>query len=331
MRKNKKRFIVPIIILVVFLLIFGYIKMFNGHLIYFSTGLKKDVLMKVDNEKDYVFEAKILMSDAKTQYENLFGNSVWEQNIDGNKFEDYIKDQIRTKLIRVRCMNSMAKDKGIVLSREEKDNVSKASEKYYKSLSEEQIKDLNVTQDKLTEMFSEFAVARKLYQDVISTMNFEISYDDARVIQIQYIVSFDRQQIENAKNELNNGSSFFAIAKEINADKEYELELKRGAMDSKFEETAFNLKSTETSDIIEAGDKYYIIRCISDNDKVKTEINRSAMIEERQLDEFNNSFESYEADKYIEWNNKVWDNMKLSKASTFELNFEDTFNEFLKK
>ena len=59
MRKNKKRFIVPVIILVVFLLIFGYIKMFNGHLIYFSTGLKKDVLMKVDNEKDYVFEAKI--------------------------------------------------------------------------------------------------------------------------------------------------------------------------------------------------------------------------------------------------------------------------------
>ena len=331
MRKNKKRFIVPVIILVVFLLIFGYIKMFNGHLIYFSTGLKKDVLMKVDNEKDYVFEAKILMSDAKTQYENLFGNSVWEQNIDGNKFEDYIKDQIRTKLIRVRCMNSMAKDKGIVLSREEKDNVSKASEKYYKSLSEEQIKDLNVTQDKLTEMFSEFAIARKLYQDVISTMNFEISYDDARVIQIQYIVSSDRQQIENAKNELNNGSSFFAIAKEVNADGEYELELKRGVMDSNFEEAAFNLKSTETSDIVEAADKYYIIRCISDNDKVKTEINRSAMIEDRQLDEFNKTFEGYEADKYIEWNNKVWDSLKLSKASTFELNFEDTFNEFLKK
>ena len=56
-------------------------------------------------------------------------------------------------------------------------------------------------------------------------MDIEVSADDSRVINIQYIVTDTREEIENAYAELNEGNSFFAIAKKYNSDGEYEYEL----------------------------------------------------------------------------------------------------------
>lgn len=47
------------------LLIFGYIKFFNGTFIYISTGFGKDGLLKTGNKKASVMEADILLADAK--------------------------------------------------------------------------------------------------------------------------------------------------------------------------------------------------------------------------------------------------------------------------
>ena len=125
-------------------------------------------------------------------------------------------------------MNAMAKEKGIVLGREEKDGVKKAAEKYYNALTEEQKSRYNITEDKLNQMFTEFAIAQKLYNDQTSLMDIEISADDSRVINIQYIVTDSKDEIEKAYAELKEGNSFFAIAKKYNSDGEYEYELRRG-------------------------------------------------------------------------------------------------------
>ena len=106
--------------------------------------------------------------------------------------------------------------KGIVLGREEKDGVKKAAEKYYNALTEEQRSRYNITEDKLNQMFTEFAIAQKLYNDQTSLMDIEISADDSRVINIQYIVTDSKDEIEKAYAELKEGNSFFAIAKKYN-------------------------------------------------------------------------------------------------------------------
>lgn len=41
------------------------------------------------------------------------------------------------------------------------------------------------------------------------------------------------------------------------------------------------------SSIVESAGRYYIIRCTSDNDKAKTEVNKSAILEKRKLEQFN--------------------------------------------
>ncbi len=79
-------------------------------------------------------------------------------------------------------------------------------------------------------------------------------------------------------------ATHFAIAKKYNSDGEYEYELRRGEMNSQFEEAAYALATGEMSKIVEADGKYYIIRCTSDNDKAKTEVNKSAILADKKLE-----------------------------------------------
>ena len=92
----------------------------------------------------------------------------------------------------------------------------------------------------------------------------------------------------------------------------------------------FNLKTGETSSIVEAGGKYYIIRCTSDNEKSKTEANKTALMDEKKLEYFNSVFESYEASKYVEMNKKVWNSKKTANATELPVSFETVFNELVK-
>lgn len=330
MKRRNKQIVGILIIVAVALLVYGYIRFFNGTLIYISTGLKNDTIMKVDTDKTSTMEADILLADAKAEYENVFGTDVWSQTMDSVNFDDYVKDKVRSKLIRIRCMNLMAKKKGVVLSRTEKEAVTNAVEAYMAKLTDDQKQQLSITQDKLTAMFTEFAIANELYEDMTSSVNTEISADDARVISIQYICAQSQDDINAAKQKLDSGESFYTVAKEYNGSDDYETELKRGQMDSAFENAAFDLKSGETSGIVSAGNKYYIIKCTSDNEKSKTESNKNALVEEKKLNAFNNSFESYEASKYVEWNNSVWDKKKASDAASLSVSFEDTFNSYFK-
>ena len=330
MKRKHKRILSVSIILLIVLLVVGYMKFFNGTLIYLSTGLKNTELFKVNDKVTYTFEANLLMSDARAQYEKVFGSDVWSQEIDGKTFEEYVKDQIRTKLIRVRCMNEMAAEKGAVLSRDEKDAVSRAVDEYIAGLTPEQIEELGVTKDNLKEMFTDFAVAQRLYNDMTSVMDIEVSADDARVIDIQYISSDSRSDLESAKAELAAGNSFYTVVNKYNAGGSYEYELKRGEMNEAIENAAFNLKSGETSEIIEVDGKFYIIKCTSDNDKVKTEVNKTTILAKKQLEQFNSTFEKYEAGIYVEWNDRQWKKMSVSANDVYAVSFEEVFQANLK-
>ena len=187
MKRRKKTFIILAVILVVVLLVAGYIKFFNGRLIYFTTGMKNGELIKTAGQKTtYTCEADILMSDVKKEYEEMFGSNIWREKIGDADFESYIKDQIKSKLMRVKAMNVKAKERCVVLGREEKDSVGKAVDAFYNELTESQISSTGITKDKLNTMFTEFAIAQKLYDDLTSSMDIEVSADEARVIAVSY-------------------------------------------------------------------------------------------------------------------------------------------------
>ena len=60
------------------------------------------------------------MSDVKKEYEEMFGSNIWREKIGDADFESYIKDQIKSKLMRVKAMNVKAKERGVVLGEKKK-------------------------------------------------------------------------------------------------------------------------------------------------------------------------------------------------------------------
>lgn len=330
MKHRKIQLTVFISLVVIMLAIFAYMKFFNGNFIYFTMGLDDNTVFKVTDKTATKVETEVLFSDAKTQYEDFFGEDVWNQDIDGVSFQDYAKNQIKAKLIRIKCMNILADKRGVVLDRTETDNVEKAAKEYMAGLTNEQVSSLGVTENDMTQMFTEFAKAQRLYNDMTGQVAVEISADQARVITIQYICANSSDDINNAKARLDKGENFLSIARETNSEGQYEYELKRGEMETVFEDTAFNLKTGETSNIIQSGEKYYIIKCISDNEKTKTEANKNTIISNQKLDSFNKTFESYEASLYVEFNDKLWEKCKVSEATTPSVNFENIFNSYFK-
>ena len=329
MKTNKRKIIIGAVIVAVVTVCICFMKFFNGNFIYITTGLGSNTVLKAGNVTMKKYEAMILMSDARSQYEELLGEDIWNESIDGESFYSYVNEQIKVKLIRVAMLNKLADERGVVLSRDEQSEVESAAKEFYDSLSDSDKKDLDVDQDDIEEMYTKFALANKVYQDIISEYDIEVSYDDARVIDIQYIVSDSESEVNAAYEQIQAGSSFFALAKEINEDGEYELELKRGEMDSTFEEIAFNLSTGDMSEVFEVDGKYYIIRCTSDNDKTKTEVNKTTILESKQLEKFNEFMNEYEADVYVDWNNSVWKKLSVRSNIIYSANFESIYNSYL--
>jgi len=319
-----------IVLVIASLAILGYMKFFNGNLVYFTTGLDDNTVFKVADKTATKVETEVLISDAKNQYEDFFGENVWSQNIDGISFEDYAKNQIKSKLIRIKCMNVLADERGVVLDRTESANVDKAAKEYMAALTSDEISSLGVSESDISHMFTEFAIAQRLFNDMTSQVAVEVSADQARVITIQYICADSSTSIDSAKARIAAGDSFFFVARETNSDGQYEYELKRGEMDPVFEDTAFNLKTGETSNMIQAGEKYYLIKCISDNNKTKTDSNKNSIVSEKKLKAFNDTFESYEASLYVEFNENRWGKYKLSEATKSSANFENIFDSYFK-
>ncbi|RHK56653.1 hypothetical protein [Lachnospira eligens] len=59
MKRRKKPFIILAVILVVVLLVAGYIKFFNGRLIYFTTGMKSGELLRQQDRRQLIHARQI--------------------------------------------------------------------------------------------------------------------------------------------------------------------------------------------------------------------------------------------------------------------------------
>lgn len=295
--------------------------------IYISTGFEKDVMIKVDQTQTTKLEVLMHLTDMINEYEELFGESIWTETMDGMTFDDYVINQVKSKLTRVKCMNQEALRRGIVLSNQEEQNVGKAAAEYMDGLDKSIIKKYDVTEEKVMEVFRSQVMADKLFDDLTYSVDTEISEDEARVITIQYIKCDTLESANLVKNRLDAGESFATLIKENNA-YEYIYELRRGEMVENFEEAAFDLITGEISDVVETESGYYIIMCVNEYDKVKTAENKEKMIQNNKLEVFNKKFDSYEAELYAEYNEELWEKLTTEESLTINVSFREIYAKY---
>lgn len=320
--------IIGIIMIVAVIAVIIFLKTaVGGKSIYISTGFDKDVMIKVDQTETTKLEVMVHLTEMITEYEMLFGADIWNETMDGMAFEKYVINQVRSKLTRIKCMNQVATSKGIVLSNLEEQNIGKAAAEYIDGVDEKVLKKYGITEDSIKEMYRSMLLADKLYDYLTYEVDIEISEDEARVMQIQYIKADSLEGATVIKSRLDAGESFAALIKENNA-YEYNYELRRGEMEEAFEEAAFNLITGQISDVITTESGFYIIMCVNEYDKEKTASNKEKMINDRKLAKFNTVFEAYEAELYAEYNEELWNGLAVTDRVNSSVSFQDIYDKY---
>ena len=110
------------------------------------------------------------------------------QGKDSNTMKEF-KNAILARIAQIKAMNILAETQyEITLSEDEEQRVSAAGREYYESLSEDERGFLDCTQDSITALYREFAIADKLYKAITAGVQPEISDDEARTITVKSIL-----------------------------------------------------------------------------------------------------------------------------------------------
>ena len=198
--------------------------------IVFTTGLSANEVFKIEHEKVSLAEAKVYLCNYQNLYGNVYGIDLWEQQYQTDDLEQYVKDVTLSEMTRVICMDQLAEQKEITLSKEEKTNLKLAAKEYYESLNEEEKSYMDVSEATIEKLYENYALASKVYTSLTTGVNEEVSDDEARVMEAQQIYVKDQSRAGEVASRLANGEDFRTVAADYNEAAQIDITFGRDEM-----------------------------------------------------------------------------------------------------
>ncbi len=276
-------------------------------------------------------EMNIYLTNMANAYEAIFGEQIWSTSAGNTTIEDAFKETVLAKVTRIKVLNLMAKEEKISLSGDEKKSLKKAAKAYMKTLSKDEKNELGADEDLVYQMYSEYALAEKVYNSIVDEVNFEISDDDARSITVEQI--FIKTYHEDTHGRLTDysdaakaeakeralairekavtESDFESLCALYNEEDESTHTYRRGEMPETYENVAFALEEGEISYVITTDDGYYIVKCISTYERKATNENKEAIINEAKRKAFEEKYNEFLPNVIANINEKEWENIKI--------------------
>ena len=195
-------------------------------------------------------------------------------------------------------------------------------------------------------LYSQYALAQKLYNETIEDAQPEISDAQAKMIKVEsiYVKACDIDEktgevtpydeakkkecydrMTKIKAKIDSGIDFSTVAQKNSDSQQTEFVFGKGDMEKEFEEQAFTLTQGQISGIVETEKGYYIIKCISDYLQDETEVRKQELIEKEKNQAFKDIYDPYVESVSSEFNNKAWkkikfeDNDKVTNTSFFDI------------
>ena len=229
-------------------------------------------------------------------------------------------------------MTLLAREKKIKLTEEELQKTRQIAKTYYNGLSPAEIEYMNVKQDTVEDVYQQYYLAKKVYNELTREVNPEISDADAKIIKVQgiyaktYVINHEGQRIEYTDEEkgrvrsdmeellqeINNGGDFTTIASNHTDAGQVEYQFGKGEMITEFETAAFGMTAGQVSGIIDTPDGYYIIKCLSDYMEAETQVHKQQMIQDAKDKAFLDIYDPFIADLTSEFNDELWDSINFS-------------------
>lgn len=302
-----------------------------GKTVVLTSGFAEGEIFKINSETCTKAEMNIYLANMANAYESTFGEEIWTTSTEDTTIEEAFKDTVLAKVSRIKVMNLMAKEEKISLSSDEKKSLRKAAKAYMKTLSKDEKDILGADEDLIYEMYSEYALAEKVYNSIVGDVTMEISDDDARSITVEelFIKTYHedsqgrlvdyseankqeaKERAEDLREKAVTGSDFEELCAMYNEEDESVHTIRRGEMPESYESVAFNLAEGEISNVIVTDDGYYIVKCLSTYERKETEANKQAIIDAEKARVFDEKYNEFLSGLIGNLNEKEWNQTKI--------------------
>lgn len=277
-----------------------------------TTGLKKDEVFRISEKSCMLPEVMIYLTNMQNQYEAVYGEEIWNAKGEGTSLEQEAKEQVLAELAQVKAMALLAREKGTILDEKETERVNAAAKEYFASLNETEVSALGADEKLIGQMYTEYALSAKVYREIVENVNPEISDDEARTITVLAVRTKEREQAQTVCREAKQeDADFEALAEANSEDRTISYSFGKGEMDEALETAAFDLGKDEVSDVIEADDGFYVLKCVSTFDEAQTRINKEKILEERRNEAFNSEYDTFVNSLVRQLNDELWKSVTL--------------------
>ena len=232
-------------------------------------------------------EAQIYILTYKNLYDKVGDTDLFDGDFDVSRVQDRITRAAINHLSEIYMLNLYAKENDIKLEEADKRRGSAAAVKFMESVGEEDAQKLGINLKKIRKMYENYAVAIKVYSQVIGAIDEEVSEDEARIMDAYVLYVENKKTFKKLKRDLKNGASFDRLlATYCEGDKGI-ISFGKGEYPKEVEEAAFALKNGEISEGIKAEDGYYFIYCVDKYNEELSEENKKKIVQKRKDDLLN--------------------------------------------
>jgi foldase protein PrsA len=272
-------------------------------------------------------EAKVYLANYKNLYGNVYGTDLWDGDYDTDSMEQSIKDAAIAHLIQVYALNVYAADQEITLSDAEETAAEEAAQVYYDSLTKQERKFTGASQKDMQKMYEHYALAEKVYAELMGSVDENVSEDEARIMDAYVLFVTDESLAEEIQSKLHDGATFERLASTYNEKDSIRTTFGRGTYDTAVEDVVFQLDNEECSDMIAADGGYYFFQCIDKYDEELSEQNKTKIVEQRQEQVITDVISEQEKKYYSDFNTTLWNKITISDKGQITTNsFFSTFD-----
>lgn len=278
-----------------------------------TAGLSRHTIFRIDNLRCPEKEAVVYLSNDKNIYGVVLGNSLWTSDYDTARMETSIKAAVLEHLTKVYALNAYAAEHDMTLTEDELQKTYDAADEYFRSLNTTEKQMLNVTENDIRKMYARYALAEKIYYELMGTVDEEVSEDEARVMDAEIFTVSTKRAMKAAKNELKDGTDFETVANTYNeSDENVTVSFTRNTYPPEVEEIAFRLENGETAYAIRGSDKnYYFIKCLDKYNEALSEANKKNVIESRQTKVIEDIVNGIRENSRTAFNEKRWNEISV--------------------
>ncbi len=263
----------------------------KGDSVVLSFEKDENTLLTIGDTKCSIAQIKLMLINYRNIYGNAYGITLYDNG--DEDFSDYILDMTVKETARTISMDYLAEDQGVQLTEQEVERAEEAAAAYFDTLSEAELEYTGIVEEEVRDLYVEYALATKLYDVLTGTVNYEVSEDEARVMQLLVILTSDKAISKEIKKSLADDGDFTTLATQYNELPSIEMTVNRTDLPPEVTEVAYKLAEGETTGPIETDTGYYFLQCLQKNVEDLTEANKKTIAKQREKETFDDIYDEY--------------------------------------